>query len=216
MTNIGIIGGHGKVALLLEPVLRAAGHQVTAIIRNPDHAADVAAAGATPVVADVETMTTAEIAGLIEGLDVLVWSAGAGGGNPARTVAIDRDAAIRSIDAAQQAGVRRYVMVSYFGAGPHHGVDPDNSFHTYAEAKSAADAYLAISDLDWTILRPSALTLGPATGSIEAGDGVRSGSVSRANVAAVVAAAIDLPSAARRIIEFNDGPTPIAQALGSQ
>jgi putative NADH-flavin reductase len=100
MTRIAIIGGHGKVARELSKVLAADGQEVTAIFRNPKHTADVAATGATPVVLDVENATTAEIAEALSGHDAVVWSAGAGGGNPARTYAVDRDAAMRSMDAA--------------------------------------------------------------------------------------------------------------------
>jgi uncharacterized protein YbjT (DUF2867 family) len=142
MTRIAIIGGHGKVALQLSALLTEQGHSVTSFIRNPDHAADVAASGASPSVLDVENSTTADIAAALRNHDAVVWSAGAGGGNPARTYAVDRDAAIRSMDAAAEAGVRRYVMVSYFGAGPDHGVPEGHSFHAYAEAKAAADEYL--------------------------------------------------------------------------
>ena len=142
MTRIAIIGGHGKVALELSRILAAEGEDVTSFFRNPDHTEDVAATGATPSVLDVENSTTAELAGALRGHDAVVWSAGAGGGNPDRTYAVDRDAAIRSMDAAAEAGVGRYVMVSYFGAGPDHGVPADNSFHAYAEAKAAADQYL--------------------------------------------------------------------------
>ena len=113
MSHIVVIGGHGKVALLLAPILAELGHSVTSVIRNPDHAADVEAAGATPLVADVETLDTDGIAEVLGGHDAVVWSAGAGGGDPERTRAVDQDAAIRSMEAAQQAGVRRYVMVSY-------------------------------------------------------------------------------------------------------
>src|SRR5690554_304023 len=90
-------------------------------------------------------------AAAIEGHDALVWSAGAGGGNPTRTYAVDRDAAIRSMDAAARAGVERYVMVSYIGSSPDHGVPENDSFFAYAEAKAAADDYLRRSDLAWTI-----------------------------------------------------------------
>ena len=110
----------------------------------------------------------------------MVFSAGAGGGDPARTYAVDRDAAIRVIDAAGQAGVRRFVMVSYFGAGPDHGVSQDNSFFPYAEAKAAADAHLRASDLDWTVLGPGRLTLEPATGRIAVGADAAEKSRSRA------------------------------------
>lgn len=117
------------------------------------------------------------------------------------------------MDAASSAGVRRYVMVSYCGAGPDHGVAPDNPFYAYAEAKAAADEHLRASDLEWTVLGPSALTLDEATGSIQVGrEG--SGQVSRANVAAVIAATIADDATVRRTIEFHDGDTPIADALG--
>ena len=171
MARIVVIGGHGKVALQLARILTERGDEVSSVFRNPDHSDDVAATGATPVVADIEQLDTDALAGLLAGHDAVVFSAGAGGGNPARTYAVDRDAAIRVIDAAARAGVRRFVMVSYFGAGPDHGVPQDNSFFAYAEAKAAADAHLRASGLDWTVLGPGRLTLEPATGRIELGAG---------------------------------------------
>src|ERR1700726_4745622 len=137
MARVIVIGGHGKVALQLARILTDCGDQVSSVFRNPDQSDDVAATGAKPVVADIEKLDTPALADLLAGHDAVVFSAGAGGGDPARTYAVDRDAAIRVIDAAGQAGVRRFVMVSYFGAGPDHGVPEDNSFYPYAEAKAA-------------------------------------------------------------------------------
>jgi uncharacterized protein YbjT (DUF2867 family) len=187
------------------------GDEVTSVFRNPAHADDVAATGARPVVADIETLDTDALAELLAGHDAVVFSAGAGGGNPARTYAVDRDAAIRVIDAARQAGTRRFVMVSYFGAGPDHGVAEDNSFFPYAEAKAAADAHLRASDLDWTVLGPGRLTLEPATGRIALGAG--KGEVSREDVALVTAAVLNDGATINRTIEFNNGDLPIAEAL---
>ena len=220
MTRIVIVGGHGKVALHLARILTGHGDQVTSVFRNPDHTDDVSATGARPVVADVENLDTGALADLLAGHDAVVFSAGAGGGDPARTYAVDRDAAIRVIDAAGQAGVRRFVMVSYFGAGPDHGVPEDNSFYPYAEAKAAADAHLRASDLDWTVLGPGRLTLEPATGRIAVGADVgREGSettgVSREDVALVAAAALNDDSTIRRTIDFNNGDLPIPEALAS-
>lgn len=212
MARILLIGGHGKIALLLAPLLAGAGDEVTAVIRNPDHADDVAATGATPLVADVEALDVAGLTDLIRGHDVVVWSAGAGGGSAARTYAVDRAAAIRSMDAAAAAGARRYLMVSYFGAGPDHGVDPDDSFFAYAEAKAAADAHLRAGDLDWTILAPSTLTLDAPTGRIDAA-ATSSGSVARADVAAVIAASLADPATIGATIRFNAGDVPIAEAV---
>lgn len=212
MARILLIGGHGKVALLSEPMLVAAGHHVTAVIRNPRHEPAVRATGAEPLVADVETFDTEQLTNLVSGNDVVVWSAGAGGGDPERTFAVDRDAAIRSIDAAVAAGVRRYLMVSYFGAGPDHGVDPGDGFYAYAEAKAAADAHLQGSGLDYTILAPSALTLDEPTGRIDT-TADAAASVSRADVAAVIAAAVLEPATIGRTIRFNAGSTPITEAI---
>ncbi|MFT4220781.1 MAG: NAD(P)H-binding protein [Microbacterium sp.] len=214
MARILIIGGHGKVALLLAPLLVARGDTVTAVIRNPDHEAEVAATGAAPLVADIELLDTDQLAGIVRGNDVVVWSAGAGGGNPARTYAVDRDAAIRSVDAASAAGVRRYIMVSYFGARPDHGVADDNPFFAYAEAKAAADAHVRASGLDWTIVAPSTLTLDPPTGRIDAA-AAESGSVPRADVASVVVAALEDDTTVGRTIRFNSGDIPIADAIGT-
>jgi uncharacterized protein YbjT (DUF2867 family) len=219
MSRIVVIGGHGKVALHLARTLTERGDEVTSVFRNPDHADDVAATGARPVVADIETLDTAALADLLTGRDAVVFSAGAGGGDPARTYAVDRDAAIRVIDAARQTGVRRFVMMSYFGAGPDHGVSQDNSFFPYAEAKAAADAHLRASDLDWTVLGPGRLTLEPATGRIAVGAAGAEGSgkrgVSREDVALVAAAALSDDSTIRRTIDFNNGDLPIAEALAA-
>lgn len=211
MARIIIIGGHGKVALQLARILTERGDAVSSVFRNAEHSDDVAQTGARPTVADIERLDTAALAEVLGGHDAVVFSAGAGGGDPARTYAVDRDAAIRVVDAAERAGVRRFVMVSYFGAGPDHGVAQDSSFFAYAEAKSAADTHLRASGLDWTVLGPGKLTAEPATGRITLGEGT--GQVSRADVALVAAAALADDSTIGRTIDFNNGETPIAEAL---
>ncbi|WP_109209309.1 MULTISPECIES: NAD(P)H-binding protein [Microbacterium] len=212
MARILIFGGHGKVALLLEPLLAAHGHTVTAVIRNAAHEAEVAATGAQPVVADVEILDLDQLTNLVAGNDVVVWSAGAGGGDPSRTYAVDRDAAVRSMDAAAAAGVLRYVMVSWIGSRADHGIDPGNSFFPYADAKWAADAHLAASALDWTILGPGTLSLDPPTGRIEIDPDGR-GEISRADVAAVIAATIADDTTIGRTIRFGGGDEVIGHAV---
>jgi uncharacterized protein YbjT (DUF2867 family) len=209
-----VFGGHGKVALLLSPLLAERGDEVTAVIRNPDHAGDVRAAGATPLVLDVQAADTATLTEAIAGHDAVVWSAGAGGGDPERTYAVDRDAAIRTMDAAEAAGVSRYVMVSWIGSSPDHGVAPDNAFFAYADAKLAADDHLRASGLSWTILGPGSLTLDEPTGEI-ALDPPGDGAVARADVAAVAVAVLDDPATAGRFVRFGNGSTPIRKALSA-
>lgn len=215
MATYTIVGGHGKIALLTAPLLRAAGHTVIAIIRNPDHASDVTAVGATPLVLDVEHASQAELASAFRGSDAVVWSAGAGGGNPQRTYAVDRDAAIRSIDAAAEAGVPRYVMVSYFGAGPDHGRTPDEAFFAYADAKTAADAYLRESSLAWTVLGPASLTNGEPSGTIDLAP-LAEGTpreISRANVALSITAALATDHTIGKTLRYVDGSTPVGEAF---
>lgn len=214
MAKVLIIGGHGKVALLLAPLLTAAGMEVTSVIRNAAHIDDVAATGATAVVHDVVSSSVAELADLFAGQDAIVWSAGAGGGDPERTYAVDRDAAIASMEAAETAGVQRYVMVSYHGAGADHGVSPESSFFAYAEAKAAADARLREAALAWTIVGPGALTLDEPTGLIDPAPAAgTSRGTSRANTALVIAAVLQRPDTILRTIEFTDGDVPVEEAV---
>ena len=214
MTKIAIIGGHGKVALHLARLLTTDGHEVSSLIRNPDHSADVTATGATPVLADVQNLSVDQIATALAGHDAVVWSAGAGGGGAERTYAVDRDAAIRSMDAAAQAGVDRYVMVSYQGSRADHGASPDDGMFAYYEAKAAADDYLRGTALNWTILGPSTLTLNAATGSITVGSDAR-GDTSRENVALVAAAVLIDDNTVGAFIEFTDGDVPIGEAIAA-
>ena len=217
MSRIVMIGGHGKVALLTSPLLVDAGHEVVSLIRNPDHSVDVAATGATPLVLSVEEADVAELTRVFAGADAIVWSAGAGGkGGPERTDAVDRAAAIRSMEAAAAAGVRRYVMVSFITA--YGEVPADHPLRAYAVAKIAADRHLQSTGLDWTILGPGLLTLDAPTGAITVGRLAPGGSstgapTSRANVARVIAAVLAEPASIGRVIPFRDGDTPIAQAV---
>ncbi len=215
MSKVLIIGAHGKIARLASTRLSAAGEVVSGAIRKPEQSDDIRESGAEPVLADVENLSVEELVDVVDGHDVVVWSAGAGGGSPERTYAVDRDAAIRTIDAASRSGVSRFVMVSYFGAGPDHGVPEDNDFYAYAQAKTEADEHLAKSDLDWTILRPSSLTDEPGTGGVETGDGVEASQVARATVADVIAAVVAQPQATGGLtLAFNDGDRRVADVLG--
>lgn len=218
MSRIIVFGGHGRIALLLAPLLVARGDEVTSVIRNPDHVSEVEATGARALVADVETLDTPALADIIRGHDAVVWSAGAGGGSAERTYAVDRDAAIRTMDAAEAACVTRYVMVSWIGSKADHGVAEDDGFFAYADAKWAADEHLRSTDLDGTILGPGTLTFDEPTGRILL-DPEGKGEVARADVAAVIAESLGNPSTFGRTIRFGNGTAdtavPIVDALST-
>lgn len=189
------------------------------MIRDPAQTAAVEKTGARAVVEDIQGLDVEGWERLLAGKDVVIWSAGAGGGDPERTRAIDRDAAIAAVDAARRVGVRRLVMVSYFGAGPDHGVPEDNPFHAYAQAKTEADAHLqdvaGHGDIEVVILRPSALTLDAPTGRVDTG-AAQASEVPRGDVARVIAAAVDQEGIGARgatIIAFNRGDQPIGEAV---
>ena len=214
--RVTVFGGHGKVALLLAPMLVEAGHEVTSVVRNTDHVADVEATGATALVSSVEDADTASLTELLSGQDAAVWSAGAGGGDPARTDAVDRDAAIRSMDAAVAAGVQRYVMVSFSGASADHLVPEDDPFRRYQDAKIAADEHLRVTDLAWTVLGPGALTTDPSDGKVNPEASSRNGDQSpRELVAQVAAAVLADDRAARKTLVFGVGEVPIDAWLAS-
>ncbi|MBA8816262.1 uncharacterized protein YbjT (DUF2867 family) [Microbacterium halimionae] len=212
MSRILIFGGHGRVSMLLAPLLAKRGDEVTAVIRKPEQSAEVSETGATPHVADVAALDVDALADLIAGHDAVVWSAGAGGGSAESTYAIDRDAAIRTMDAAKAAGVKRYLMVSWIGSRPDHGVPEDDDFFAYADAKLAADEHLTASELDYTVFGPGTLTLDDGTGKITLNP-EGNGEVPRADVAAVLAASLEDDSTIRRTIRFGSGETLIAEAL---
>jgi uncharacterized protein YbjT (DUF2867 family) len=211
--DVVIAGGHGKVALRLERLLAQGGHRARGIVRNPDHVADLEAAGAEAVVLDLEQASTDDVAGVLGGADAAVFTAGAGpGSGPARKRTVDLGAAVKLLEACRQAGVARYVIVSSIGA--HDPAAGSEQMRPYLEAKAEADAAVMASDLDWTVVRPGSLTDEPGTGRIrvETEMGHR-GPVPRDDVAATLAAVLETPSTIGKAFELFAGDTPIAEAL---
>ncbi|MGV8859048.1 SDR family oxidoreductase [Rhodoglobus sp.] len=215
MKRIVIVGGHGKIAMSLAEILSGEGHHVHSLIRNADQEAEISATGAMPVVADIEALSAAELSEIFTGHDAVVFAAGAGGGSPERTYAVDRDAAIRTMDAAAHAGVHRYVMLSYKGASLDHGVPEDNDFFAYAESKAAADDHLRKGPLQYTIVDPGSLSSEPASGKIDVGAAATAEHAARDNVARVIATVIDSDNTIGQTIEFMDGSTPISEAIAA-
>jgi uncharacterized protein YbjT (DUF2867 family) len=211
--RVVIAGGHGQIALHLERLLVGRGDEAVGIVRNPDHAADLQRIGAVPIVLDLEDSTVDQVAAAVGGADAVVLAAGAGpGSGAARKLTVDRDAAILLADAADAAGVRRYVMVSAFGADDY---DPNATdvFQVYQRAKAQADADLRGRDLDWTVVRPGRLTNSPATGRVSLGETIGGGSVSREDVARVLVDVLYSPLTIGRQFQVVGGSTPISDAV---
>ena len=214
--RVVIAGGHGKIALILEQLLAHRGDTVAGFIRNPEHAADLRAAGAEPLLVDLENASVDEVASHLDGADAVVFAAGAGpGSGAARKGTVDRDAAILLADAAQAAKVRRYVMISSIGADAEAPDDAGNPvFVAYLRAKGAADDDLrGRSALDSTIVRPGHLTNDPGTGRVTVAADTGHGDVPRADVAAVLLAVLDAPGTAGETFEVISDDTPVAAAV---
>lgn len=213
--RIVIAGGHGKIARHLERMLVRRGDSAVGLIRNPDHAADLEADGAEPVVLDLEHSSVDDVAAVVRGADAVVFAAGAGPGSGAeRKETVDRDAAILLADAAEAAGVRRYVIVSSMGAGAEPPPDVDEVFAAYLRAKTAADNNLQQRPgIDATIVRPGGLTDDAGTGKVTVAESTGRGQIPREDVAAVLVAALDDPGTVGRAFEVIEGDTPISEAL---
>ena len=213
--RVVIAGGHGQIALRLERLLAARGDEVAGIIRNPEQADDLLAAGAEPVVCDLESATAQDIARHLEGADVAVFAAGAGpGSGVARKDTVDRAACSLFADGAEAAGVRRFLLVSAMGVDGEIPADVDPVFVAYLRAKGAAEADVrGRSGLDWTILRPGRLTNDPGTGLVNLAESTGRAEVTRDDVAAVLVALLDEATTAGRTLETVGGDVPVADAV---
>ena len=211
--DVAIAGGHGKIALRLARLLSGRGDRVRSLVRNPDHFADVSAAGAKPALCDLESTEVAAVTEAIRGADAVVFAAGAGPGSGAeRKRTVDFGAAAKLIEAAQAADIRRYLMVSSIGAH-----DPDagpDAMRLYLRAKADADEALVAAGLDHTIVRPGSLTDDPGTGRVSLSTDLgKRGPITRDDVAAVLAACLDVPETIGLTFEAFGGEQEVDLAV---
>ncbi|KAK5166718.1 uncharacterized protein LTR77_008262 [Saxophila tyrrhenica] len=228
-----ILGGSGKVARHLTRQLSSQGHTVYSLIRNPDQQSSIQSLGGTPIVQSLEDASTADLTSTIKSTSAttVVFSAGAGGGNPERTRKVDRDAAIRSMDVTAQAGVKRFIMVSAIDVRDREKPEPEwyddadrdrsrkvwGAIGTYMESKLAADRSLVTENgrrgLDYTIVRPTGLSEEKGVGKVAAGKVHLSLVISREDVAAVVVECMKQEATIGMAIDCVGGETPIAEAV---
>lgn len=211
MSTIFIVGGSGKVARRLTPLLVRRGHRVSSLHRKPDQATELAELGATPVKGDLAALSVEDLAALMRGHEAVVFSAGAGGAGIDITRAIDGDGLKKSVDAAKAADVTRMLLVSVFPDALRDG-ERKEGFEIYIKVKKAADAYLVASGLDFAIVRPGTLTEDSGTGRVHADLAIPYGDIPRDDVAAFLAELIDQQGLRRLVVELTGGDTPIAEA----
>lgn len=205
-----VLGAGGNVSKHTVPLLTESGHKVVALVRNPDHAQALVDAGATVIIQDLTALDEEGWARLITPFDTVVWSAGAGGGSAERTYAVDRDAALKAVDALEELGefAPHFIMVSYAGASKASTEDDGGSWYAYVESKKAVDKRLLASELPYTILGPTRLTDEPAKG-LNVLTELRNAesTTSRELVAQVIVEAVDRGGLEPNPFDFEDGDT---------
>jgi uncharacterized protein YbjT (DUF2867 family) len=209
---VAIAGGHGKIAMRLTRRLVARGMSVVSLVRRPEQAQDIRAIGGEPVICDLERASVADLVEAISGASAVVFAAGAGpGSGPERKLTMDRDGAIKLLQAASSLDVPRYVIVSSVGAeDPPAGEDASG---VYLRAKAEADAAVQASDRDWTIVRPSRLTDEEGRGRVRIELRPFRGQVPRDDVAAVLDALLQTDGAVHLVLYVSGGEQTIEEAL---
>ncbi len=214
MSTVFIVGAAGKVGRHLVEQLADKQHRVHALHRRAEQGPELKARGATPVTGDLTATDVDTLAGQMAGSDVVVFTAGAGGAGIEVTNAIDGRGLELAVDAARQAGVRRFLLVSAFPeAGRNKAMG--EGFENYMTVKKRADVYLAATDLDWVILRPGTLKDTAGTGRVTAGPAIAYGDIPRADVAATLVALVEQPQLRRTIIELTEGDQPVDAAIAA-
>jgi uncharacterized protein YbjT (DUF2867 family) len=209
--NVVIVGGHGQIAMRLSKILAERGDSPRGIIRKTEQADDLEKIGAEPIVLDIENVD--DIDDAFAGAEAVVFAAGAGpGSGPARKLTVDYGGAVKSVGAAIANEIRRFVIVSAIGA--NHPERWSEEMKPYYEAKADADKFVAESGLDYTVVRPGRLTDDPGTGKVSV-DGGGSGSVTRDDVAGVIAEVLRADNTIGKGFDLLGGETPIAEAIAA-
>ncbi len=207
--KITIAGGHGKIAMLLHPILKDKGHSVKGLIRKPEQAEALRRAGAEPVICDIEKEE--DISEAVGRADAVIFAAGAGPGSGAeRKWTVDRDGAVKLMKAAHKNGIPRYIMISAMGLDKPRG---NEVFQVYQKAKAEADEALCNSGLDYTIIKPGRLTDEPGTGNVALAPDLPRGEIPRQDVARVIAEILEKPETAGHTFDLVSGDTSIRDAI---
>ncbi len=183
--NVLVAGATGKTGIRLITELTSRGHHPIALVRE---SSDTSVLPANTEQRQGDLTMLAD--NVCDGCDAVVFAAGAGGTTgPEMTDKVDRDGAMRLVDLAVKAKVRRFVMLSSVGAG---NPDPESKLAHYLQAKHDADEHLKASGMDYAIVRPVRLTEEDGTRDMRFGDDVDTGAeAARGDVASVLADAVD-------------------------
>lgn len=210
-----IIGANGKIGRILSKKLaRTEKFEPTALIRKKEQREYFDEIGVPVIVESLES--SEEVIGkLVKDFDAVVFTAGSGGKTGFdKTLEIDLDGAIKTIHAAENHQVKRFVMVSAARADDRSYWN-QSSIKPYYIAKHYADKELVCSDLDYTILRPVRLTDDAEAGKIKmVSDPYQlEREIPRVAVAESIIAVLEDKATFRKTIEMSSGKYSISEAL---
>jgi uncharacterized protein YbjT (DUF2867 family) len=213
--KVFIIGIGGGVGRRVAQQLLDLGHQVDGFVRQPEKGAELAKSGINTTPGDIVKMSVSEIASALRGSDAVVFSAGAGGRDgPEATMQVDGGGPLKLAAAAKEAGVDRFVLVSVFPEAWRER-DMPKDFEFYMAEKKKAESKLVLTDRDWVIIRPSALTNHSGEGEVDLGLAKIHAQIARDDVAATIVEVLSQPEVSRKILEVTSGTTPIAAAVAA-
>ena len=212
MMKVCVIGANGQIGRKLVNMLHESEeYTVRAMVRKEEQAEDLREQGIEAVVADLEG-TAAELAEAVSGCDAIIFTAGSGSHTGAdKTLLVDLDGAVKSMEAAEQADVKRYIMVSALQA--HHRENWNEKIRHYYVAKHYADRVLMDSNLTYTIVRSGRLTNEPGTGKVAVAENLPRASITREDVAKTVFHCLKYENTYRRGFDLIQGEEPIIEAL---
>lgn len=210
--RVTVVGGSGRTGKLIVEQLVAAGHQAVATIRNPRHMAEMVKLGAETQLVDLDKSEFDTIVTAMKGSDAVVFAAGSAAGE---TSELDRKGTLRTVRAAEKAGVARYVSVSSIGASTGLSTrSMSDEMKDYYRQKRAAAKHITGSTLDWTIVEPAELTDDKGTGKVTASlERIEEKAIARADVAAVVVATLGDKRSIGKALQLAGGSTAIRAAL---
>ncbi|WP_088033999.1 SDR family oxidoreductase [Evansella clarkii] len=207
-----VVGANGQIGRHLVKLLQESEkHTVRAMVRKEEQAEEFNNQGVETALADLEG-SVVDIAKAAEGCDAVVFTAGSGGQTgPDKTLLIDLDGAGKTIEAAERAGVMRYVQVSAIQA--HNRENWSDQIKPYFAAKHYTDRMLELSRLTYTIVRPGGLTNDNGEGRIMAGENLERASIPREDVAETILHTLDARNTFNKGFDLVSGDQPIEEAV---
>ncbi|MFD1707294.1 SDR family oxidoreductase [Siminovitchia sediminis] len=210
--KVFVVGANGQIGRHMMNMMKESGEYTgIGMVRSAEQKETFKEKGIDVVLGDLEG-SAESLAELMKGFDAVIFTAGSGGHTGAdKTLLIDLDGAVKTIEAAEKAGINRFVMVSAFQANNRENWN--EKIKHYYVAKHYADRALIQSKLNYTIVKPGGLTNDAGTGKVSAGEGIERGNIPREDVAKTVLECLREENTFKKSFDLVSGNLPIREAL---